>query len=65
VSNGFRDAIFGESFRSTSVPSAVRGRIDWKYALSLELTDPGFDFTILSEFRERLINQEAEPQILG
>ena len=25
---------------------AVRGRIDWKYALSLELTDPGFDSTV-------------------
>ncbi|GAA6614402.1 hypothetical protein NUACC26_001790 [Scytonema sp. NUACC26] len=25
---------------------AVRGRIDWKYALSLELTDPGFDFSV-------------------
>jgi hypothetical protein len=26
---------------------AVRSRIDWKYALSLELTDPGFDFTTI------------------
>jgi transposase len=34
---------------------AVRGRIDLKYALSLELTDPGFDFTILSDFRKRLV----------
>jgi transposase len=25
---------------------AVRRCIDWKYALSLELTDPGFDFTL-------------------
>ena len=28
--------------------NAVRGRIDWKYALSLDLTDPGFDFSVLS-----------------
>jgi transposase len=28
---------------------AVRARIDWKYALSLELDDPGFDYSILSE----------------
>ena len=30
--------------------------IDWKYALVLELTDPGFDHTVLSEFRSRLVN---------
>jgi hypothetical protein len=29
----------------------VRGRIDWKYALGLELTDPGFDHTVLSTAR--------------
>src|SRR5512135_2971230 len=34
---------------------AVRGRIDWKYAWGLELTDPGFDFSVLSEFRSRLL----------
>ena len=34
---------------------AVRGRIDWKYALGLELTDPGVDFSVLSEFRTRLV----------
>jgi transposase len=30
------------------VADAVRSRIDWKYALSLELTDEGFDFSVLS-----------------
>ena len=34
---------------------AVRTRIDWKYVLSLELTDSGFDFSVLSEFRGRLL----------
>jgi transposase len=29
----------------------VRARIDWKYALALELTDAAFDFSVLSEFR--------------
>ena len=28
---------------------AVRTRLGWKYALGLELTDPGFDFSVLSE----------------
>jgi transposase len=43
---------------------AVRGRIDWKYALSLELTDPGFDFSILSEWRTRLIATGCEQKLL-
>jgi transposase len=34
---------------------AVRSRIDWKYILGLELDDPGFDFFVLSEFRQRLL----------
>ena len=46
------------------MPSAVRGRIDWKYALSLELEDDGFDFSVLSEFRDRLIEGSKEKQIL-
>lgn len=28
--------------------------MDWEYALGLELTDPGFDFSVLSQFRDRL-----------
>src|SRR4051794_39597568 len=43
---------------------AVRGRIDWKDALGLELTDPGFDHTVLSEFRSRLVNGQAEQRLL-
>ena len=43
---------------------AVRERIDWKYALSLELTDPGFDFSVLTEFRTRLLAGGAETQLL-
>ena len=42
----------------------MRGRIDWKYLLGLELADSGFDFSILSEFRDRLIAGEAEMQLL-
>jgi transposase len=42
----------GLSERQTA--DAVRGRINWKYALGLSLTDPGFDHTVLSEFRSRL-----------
>jgi transposase len=43
---------------------AVRGRIDWKYPLSLELTDPGFDFSVLCEFKGRLIAGGVEQKLL-
>ena len=35
-------------------------RIDWKYALHLPLTDEGFDFSVLCEFRQRLLTHHAE-----
>jgi hypothetical protein len=38
----------------------VRARIDWKYALGLELTDAGFDHTVLGEFRTRLVDGQLE-----
>jgi transposase len=43
---------------------AVRARIDWKYALGLELTDPGFHFSVLAEFRARLVAGGAEHLLL-
>ena len=43
---------------------AVRGRIDWKYLLSLALTDPGFDFSVLSALRARLLAGGAEARLL-
>ncbi len=51
---------FLEELPDRQAADAVRGRIDLKYALSLELTDSGFDFTILSDFRSRLVQGEAE-----
>src|SRR5258708_5185881 len=39
-------------------------RLTWKYALSLELTDAGFDHTVLSEFRSRLVEGNAEQRLL-
>src|SRR5215212_7978602 len=46
---------FVEGLADRQAAEAVRSRIDWKYLLGLELTDPGFDFSVLSEFRTRLI----------
>ncbi|MBE1582012.1 IS5 family transposase [Nonomuraea angiospora] len=42
----------------------MRARIDWKYALGLELTDTGFDYSVLSEFRDRLIAESLEQSLL-
>src|SRR6266545_1616200 len=55
---------FAEGLSDTQAASSVCGRIDWKYALSLELTDPGFDASVLCEFRARLIEGQAEKHML-
>ena len=55
---------FAEGLSDRQAADAVRGRIDVKYALSLELSDPGFDASVLSEFRTRLIAGHAEEQLL-
>ena len=55
---------FAEGLSDRQAAEAVRSRIDWKYALSLELTDPGFDHTVLSEFRTRLVAGQAEQLLL-
>jgi transposase len=55
---------FAEGLSDRQAAEAVRARIDWKYALGLELTDPGFDFSVLSEFRARLVAGSAEHVLL-
>lgn len=55
---------FAEGLSDRQAADSVRARIDWKYALELELTDPGFDFSILSEFRDRLIAGQREQVLL-
>jgi transposase len=55
---------FAEGLSDRQAAEAVRGRIDWKYALGLELADPGFDFSVLSEFRARLVEGSAEHLLL-
>jgi transposase len=55
---------FAEGLSDRQVADAVRSRIDWKYALDLELEDPGFDFSVLSEFRSLLLEGGAEQLLL-
>jgi len=56
---------FAENLTDRQAADAVRSRIDWKYALSLELDDEGFDFSVLSEFRQRLVTHEAGEQLFN
>lgn len=51
---------FCENLSDRQTADALRSRIDWKYALSLELTDPGFDHTVLTKFRKRLVEEEQQ-----
>jgi len=55
---------FREQLSDRQAAEAVRARIDWKYLLSLELRDAGFDFSVLSEFRTRLIKGGATDLLL-
>src|SRR3989449_1175033 len=55
---------FRENLADRQAAEAVRARIDWKYLLGLALTDPGFDFSVLSEFRDRLLAGSAEELLL-
>ncbi len=55
---------FAEGLSDRQAAEAVRVRIDWKYALGLELADPGFDYSVLCEFRARLVQGSAEQRLL-
>jgi len=55
---------FAENLSDRQAAEAVRDRIAWKYVLGLELTDAGFDFSVLSEFRQRLQTHKAGQRLL-
>ncbi len=55
---------FREGLSDRQAADAVRGRIDWKYLLALDLADAGFDFSILCEFRARLLQHVATERLL-
>jgi transposase len=54
---------FAEGLSDRAAADAVRSRIDWKYLLCLELDDSGFDFSVLCEFRGRLLEGRAERRL--
>ena len=51
---------FREGLSDRQAADAVRGRLDWKYLLGLDLSDPGFDASVLVEFRNRLLANNEE-----
>jgi transposase len=53
-----------EGLTDRQTADAVRRCMDWKYALSLELSDPGFDFTLLHDFRQRLLTHDGAQLML-
>lgn len=53
-----------ENLTDAQAAEAVRLRLDWKYCLGLELTDGGFDASVLSEFRTRVVQHGMETMVL-
>ena len=45
--------------------TAPAGPARWKYALGLPLTDSGFDASLLTEFRKRLVEHEIQDFVLN
>jgi Transposase domain (DUF772) len=54
-----------EDLTDRQAAEAVRTRIDWKYALGLGLADPGFDDSVLSEFRARVAGGGLDQVVPG
>src|SRR5689334_9525245 len=54
---------FIEGLSDLQAAESVRSRLDWKYVLSLELEDTGFDSSVLCEFRARLLLGGAETRL--
>ena len=51
---------FAEGLSDRQAADAVRARLDWKYVLRLDVDNPGFDASVLCEFRGRLAAGQAE-----
>jgi transposase len=53
-----------ENLSDRAAADAVRDKLSWKYALGLALDDPGFDASVLSEFRSRVVEHGLEERAL-
>jgi transposase len=55
---------FRHNLSDQDAAQAVADRISWKYALGLDLDDAGFDPSVLTEFRGRLVTDERANALL-
>lgn len=55
---------FAEGLTDRQAAEAVATRLDWKYVLGLAVGAPGFHYSVLSEFRQRLLAGGAEERLL-
>jgi transposase len=55
---------FVEGLTDRQAADAVRARLDWKYALGLDLCDPGVDASVLTQFRARLLADGQAERLL-
>jgi len=53
-----------ENLTDRGASEQVRLRLDWKYALGLEIDDPGIDHSVLSEFRTRVVEHDLAETVL-
>ncbi|WP_176737983.1 transposase [Micromonospora inyonensis] len=53
-----------ENLTDRQAAEAARNRLDWQYLLGLPLDDPGFDHTVLAEFRTRVADAGLEHLVL-
>lgn len=56
---------YAENLSDRQAAEAVRCRLDWKYCLGMELDDPGFDFSVLSELRDRMAQGDRADGLLA
>ena len=54
-----------ENLTDRAAAAAVASRLDWRYALGLGLDEDGFDASVLSEFRGRVVEHHLEEAVLG
>lgn len=54
---------YAEGWSDRQAADQVRSRIDWKYLLGVEITYAGFDHSVLSRFRDRLLEAGAEARL--
>src|ERR1039457_3850912 len=59
-----RDEVFAAAFGDRRRPGWSPSRLDWKYLLGQPADDPGFDHTVLAEFRGRVADSGLEQVVL-